>query len=152
MKIEAEVFNIENDFITLKTNYKHDLQINKVYNIDFKEYKSKRSIEQNKLMWEIINRIAKETNNDEWEIYCLGLEKANCKSEYLMILPEAYETIKKTFRAAKICEHREYNGKDMLVIKVFVGSSKCNVNEMNDLIDYFIRVASDLCVYIKDIL
>lgn len=151
MKLDVEVIDIKDDFITLRAHNTIGLEL-KTYTADFKEYKSKRSIEQNKLMWEIINRIAKETNNDEWEIYCLGLEKANCKSEYLMVLPAAYETIKKTFRAVKICEHREYNGKDMLIVKAFVGSSKFDVNEMNELIEFFIRTASEQDIYIKDLL
>ena len=102
-------------------------------------------------MWEIINRIAKETDNDEWDIYCYILEKANCKSEYLMILPEAYDAIKKTFRASKICEKREYNGKNMLIIKAFVGSSKFDSREMKELIEYCIKTAAEQNIFIKDL-
>lgn len=151
MKLDVEVIDIKDDFITLRAHNTIGLEL-KTYTADFKEYKSKRSIEQNKLMWEIIDRIAKETNNDEWDIYCQGLEKANCKSEFLMVLPRAYETVKKTFRACKICEHREYNGKDMLIIKAFVGSSKYNVNEMNELINFFIQLAAEQGIYLKDLL
>ena len=153
MKIEAEIFDKKDNFLTLKTNFNFDeLELNQLYSVELKKYKSKRSIEQNKLMWEIINRISKETQNDEWDIYCHILEKADCKSEFLMILPEAYEMIKKTFRASKICEHRQYNGKDMLIIKAFIGSSKFDTKEMTELINYCIQVAAEQNIYIKDLL
>lgn len=152
INIQAEIFDIKDNFITLKTNDLFQLDIGKTYNIVFKKYRSCRSIEQNKLMWEIISRIAKETNNDEMDIYAYGLEKANAKFEFLMILPEALESVKQTFRAVKICESREYNGKNILVIKVFIGSSKFDVSEMTELINYFIQLASELNVYIGDII
>lgn len=152
INIQAEIFDIKDGFITLKTsNIYQDLNVGKQYNISFKKYHSNRSIEQNRMMWGIIQKIAKETNNDEMEIYIDGLEKANCVSEFLMMLPEAYESIKKTVRAAKICETREYNGKQMYVVKVFVGSSKYDTKEMTDLINYFIQLAAELNIYIGDI-
>ena len=153
INIQAEVFEIDNDFITLKTsNILNKIDIGKIYNVSFKKYYSNRSIEQNKMMWTIINRIAKETNNDEFEIYTDGLEKANCASEFLMILPEALNSVKQNFRAVKVCESRQYNNKKMLVIKAFIGSSKYNVKEMNELINYFIQLANELDIYIGDII
>lgn len=152
INLQAEIFNLDDQFIVLKTQEGNDLELGKVYNITFKKYRSCRSIEQNKLMWEIISRIAKETNNDEMDVYAYGLEKANAKFEFLMILPEALESVKQTFRAVKICESREYNGKNMLVIKAFIGSSKFDVSEMTELINYFIQLASELNIYIGDII
>ena len=152
LNIQAEVFDIKDEFITLRTNDYHKPEIGKQYNISFKKYHSNRSLEQNRMMWSIIGRIAKETQNDEMEIYVDGLEKANCVSEFLMMLPEAYESIKKTVRAAKICESREYKGKQMYVVKVFIGSSKYDTKEMTDLINYFIQLASELNIYVGDII
>lgn len=152
INIQAEVFDIKDGFVTLKTNdLYNNLEVGKYYNISFKKYHSNRSLEQNRMMWGIIQRIAKETLNDEMDIYVEGLEKANCVSEFLMMLPEAYESIKKTVRAAKIYETREYNGKQMYVVKVFVGSSKYDVKEMTKLINYFIQLAAELNIYIGDI-
>ncbi len=152
INLQAEIFNLDDQFIVLKTQDSNNLEIGKMYNISFKKYHTNRSIEQNRMMWGIIQRIAKETQNDEMDIYVDGLEKANCVSEFLMMLPEAYESIKKTVRAAKICETREYNGNQMHVVKVFIGSSKYDTKEMTELINYFIQLASELNIYIGDII
>ena len=152
MRVQAEILDISEGIITLRTNNLVDkLEVDKMYNVDFKRYYSSRSLEQNRLMWKIIQRLAKETDNDEWDIYIQGLEKADCLSEYLMILPEALESIKQSFRAVKVCERRDYNGKQMLVVKVFVGSSKFDTQEMTELINYFIKLASEFGVYIGDL-
>lgn len=152
MRVQAEIFDISEGIITLRTNNLVDkLEVDKMYNVDFKRYYSSRSLEQNRLMWKIIQKLAKETDNDEWDIYIQGLEKADCLSEYLMILPEAFESIKQSFRAVKVCERRDYNGKQMLVVKVFVGSSKFDTQEMTELINYFIKLASEFGVYIGDL-
>lgn len=152
MRIEAEILDISGEVICLRTNSLiNTLEIGKRYNVDFKKYYSSRSLEQNRLMWKIIQRIAKETDNDEWEIYTQGLEHADCLSEYLMIIPEALESIKKSFRAVRICQERVYNGKNVLIVKVFVGSSKFDTEEMTRLIEYFIHLASEFGIFIGDL-
>lgn len=151
MKIQGDIFKIENEFITIRSDgFIKDLEVGQKYNIYFKKYKSNRSLEQNRMMWGIIQQISKETDNDIMDIYCTGLEAANAKSEFLMCIPEALESIKKSFRAVKICEKREYNGKDMLVLKCYIGSSKYNVTEMTELIEFFIRQAASLGIVIED--
>ena len=40
----------------------------------------------------------------------------------------------------------------MLVVKAFIGSSKFDVAEMTELINYFIQLASELNIYIGDII
>lgn len=152
MRIEAEILDISGEVICLRTNSLiNTLEVGKRYNVDFKKYYSSRSLEQNRLMWKIIQRIAKETDNDEWEIYTQGLKHADCLSEYLMIIPEALESIRKSFRAVRVCQERIYNGKNVLIVKVFVGSSKFDTEEMTKLIEYFIRLASEFGIFIGDL-
>lgn len=150
MKITGEIFSIKNEFITIKadTCFLQGIEKETKYSIDFKKYHKNRSVEQNKMMWGIIQQIANETDNDIMDIYCQGLEHANAKSEFMMCLPEAIEDVKKCFRAVKICETREYNGKQMAVVKCYIGSSKFDTKEMKELIDYFIRLAGEIGIII----
>ena len=60
-----------------------------------------------------------------------------------MVLPDAVEELKKCFRAVKVLEYRQYNGKDMAVVKVYSGSSKFNTKEMSVLIDKALQIASE---------
>lgn len=138
-------FNIE--------NFRHaemlkELDPQKTYSIEIKEAKSKRSLEQNKYMWALISEIDKELNgersNDEWSIYIQALERAGAKYEYIGCLPEAEEMLKENFRAVKYIKRIDLNGKDGVMYKCFIGSSKMDKEEMGILIDTILDMAIEL--------
>ena len=131
-------------------NFTPPLEMNKKYTLDIKPYKSSRSLDQNKLMWSIIQQIAKVTGNDEMSIYMAGLEYANVKYEFILALPESENALRHVFRAVKIASStRTINDKEMLVCKCYIGSSKFDTAEMTKLIDYFIKEAAELGIYIQ---
>lgn len=78
------------------------------------------------------------------------LEKSGAKYEYLMGLPNIVPELLKTFRAVKIVEYREYNGKNLAVLKCFYGSSKMNTKEMNNLLDTILDYASNIGLYLEE--
>ena len=94
-------------------------------------------------------KIAEETDNDLMDLYIDVLEKASAKYEFLLVLPEAIEKLKQNFRAVKTLEYRDYNGKQMAVVKVFYGSSKFNTKEMSILIDKALQIASELGIVVE---
>ena len=49
------------------------------YSLEIKVPKSKRSIDQNRLFWEIVGQISKATNIDDMDIYCQIIEMAGAK-------------------------------------------------------------------------
>lgn len=120
------------------------LDLTKLYQIDIKEYKHKRSIEQNKKLWVLIHEIARTTHNDELEVYCSILEKANIKTDYIITAINMEETLKKSFRAVKFIRMQEVNGKDCYVYKVYIGSSKMNSTEMSELLDITLNICGEL--------
>lgn len=100
------------------------LDLNKLYTVEIKESKSKRSLQQNKMLWELIHKIAKEQNQDDMEIYCTLLERADAKSDYVLARPETEEGLKKTFRGVKFIRQQVVNQTIFNVYKVYIGSSK----------------------------
>lgn len=82
------------------------------------------------------------------ELYAKMLEKSGAKHEYLMGLPETIPELLKVFRAVRIVEYRDYNGKQLALMKCFYGSSKMNTKEMNNLIDTILDYASKIELYI----
>ena len=46
---------------------------------EVKEKKTTRSLQQNKLLWELIHKIAKQQNQEDMEVYCALLERADTK-------------------------------------------------------------------------
>lgn len=122
------------------------LDMGKYYKCEIKEPKSKRSLEQNKLLWKMIHEIAKVTNHDDMEVYCSALEKADAKSDYIITAINIEDNLRKTFRGVRFVRMQEVNGKDCYVYKVYLGSSKMNTKEMTELLDVVIKIASELGV------
>ena len=114
------------------------------YIITFTKPSNKRSLAQNRYLWELLGQISvKENGNraDDVEIYCQLVEQAGVKCEYLLALPQAEERLRSVFRVVKAVDDREYNGQLMIVFKCFYGSSKMNTKEMSMLIDKAIERA-----------
>ena len=120
------------------------LDMDKIYVCEIKEHKSKRSLEQNKLLWKLIHRIAKETYQDDIDVYCAVLERADALSDYVITATDMCDALRKTFRGVRFMRMQEVNGKDCFVFKVYLGSSKMNTAEMTELIDITMQVCSEL--------
>ena len=120
------------------------LDMDKFYVCEIKEPKSKRSLEQNKLLWMLIHRIAKETYQDDMDVYCAILERADALSDYVITATDMGEALRKTFRGVKFVRMQEVNGKDCYIFKVYLGSSKMNTSEMNELIEITMQVCGEL--------
>lgn len=118
-----------------------DMEIGTKYTIT--KYVKKRSLDSNRMFWGILQKIAEETDKDLMDLYITLLEQSNAKYEFLLVLPETIEELKKVFRAVKVLEYRDYNGKQMAVIKAYIGSSKFNTKEMKKLIDKALQMASE---------
>lgn len=120
------------------------LDMEKIYVCEIKEYRSKRSLEQNKLLWKLIHRIAKETFQDDMNVYCAVLERADALSDYVITATDMGDALRKTFRGVKFIRMQEVNGKECYVWKVYLGSSKMNTSEMNELIEIAMQICSEL--------
>jgi hypothetical protein len=108
--------------------------------VEVRPYKSKRSVQQNRLMWEMLDLLSEKVNGKRdseavWQTYIIMLERFGAKYEYLMALPEAEKMLKEQFRASVKIEEREYNGKVMNIYKCYYGSSKFNTKEMTEFIN-----------------
>lgn len=146
--VVRQVFrNIRNQMLLIENLFSDiDIEPNKEYVLELKEVRSKRSLQQNKFMWALIHQIAdhKDMNMKEIEIYTLALEEANAKYIYLMGIKEAEDELRKNFRAVKVVRPTYENGKEYIVYKCFVGSSKLDTKEMNKLLDIIISWAEEL--------
>lgn len=138
--IKNQMFLIENLFSDL------DVDLEKEYSLELKEVKSKRTLQQNKYMWALIHSIAhhESMNQNEVEIYSLALEEANSKYIYLMGTPEAEDELRKNFRAVRVVRPTVENGKEFIVYKCFIGTSKMDTKEMKKVLDIIIDWAEEL--------
>lgn len=124
------------------------MDMDKYFEISVKEPSNKRSLQQNRLLWKVIHLIAKETQQDDNEVYCAMLEKADALSDYIITAVEMEDALRKSFRGIRFMRIQEVNGKDCYIYKVYLGSSKMNTKEMNELLDITLKVANDLGIYL----
>lgn len=138
--IKNQMLLIENIFTDL------ELEINKEYVMELREVRNQRTLQQNKYMWALIHSIAhhESMNQDEVEVYTLALEEADAKYIYLLGTPEAEDELKKNFRAVRVVRPTVENGKEFIVYKCFVGSSKMDTKEMKKVLDIIIAWADEL--------
>ena len=97
--------------------------------------KDKKTLQQNKYMWELIHQIARKQNQDEMEIYCQALQEANAKYTWLEGLPEIKEKLLQVYRAVQITRYEERFGKQFAIFKCYEGTSKYDKQEMMELLE-----------------
>ena len=131
----------------------------KIYELDIKEYKGKRTLKQNAYMWELITEIDKALNggrpNDSVEVYAQCLEKAKAKFEFMLVPEEALSMLRTKFRAVRVIAGKRVEGIPYVNVQVFWGSSQMNTKEMSDLIDAILDYANEVGIvtdYWKEVL
>ena len=127
-----------------------EMDLDKYYDVSIKEPTNKRSLQQNKMLWSLIHSIAKATNQEDNDVYCALLEKADALSDYIITAVEMEDALRKSFRGIKFMRMQEVNGKDCYIYKVYLGSSKMNTKEMTELLETAIQIASELGIEIGD--
>ena len=126
------------------------LDRDKLYVCEIKEPKSQRSLQQNKLLWRLIHKIAKETGHDDMEIYCTALERADALSDYVITATDMLDGLRQQFRGVRFVRKQEVNGKECNIYKVYLGSSKMNMKEMGELLDIVYQICSELMIPVED--
>lgn len=131
-------------------------QSEKKLEIEVKPYRSKRSLEQNRLLWVLLGKMAmamsgRKNKVSSEECYCIMLEEANVSCDYLLALPEAEPMLKKSFRVVRKVGERIVNGKTLNVYQYFIGSSKYDTEEMTRLIESVLDKLAELGVYDSEI-
>ena len=120
------------------------LDMDKLFVVEVKEPKSKRSVQQNKMLWKLVHCIAKEQGQDDMEVYCACLERADALSDYIITAYDMEDELRKCFRGVRFMRKQEVNGKECNVYKVYLGSSKMDTKEMTELIDICLQICGEL--------
>ena len=147
VKVKQVFRNIKNQMLLVENIYTDlDPELDKEYCMEIKEVRSHRTLQQNKYMWALIHEIAhhESMNQSEVEVYTLALEEANAKYIYLLGTPEVEDELKKNFRAVRVVRPTIENGKEFIVYKCFIGTSKMDTKEMTKVVDIIIAWAEEL--------
>ena len=118
-------------------NYQADVKLeDKEYKLELTPIKTKRSLQQNKYMWQVISDIAKHEGMDSDEVYAQIVKQANIKTDIFQVLPEAIERLSRVFKLVVERDKRTSpKGIEMVVVECYYGSSQFDSKEMSDFID-----------------
>lgn len=136
--------------------YEETKNSEKKLEVEVKPYRSKRSLEQNKLLWVLLGKLAmamsgKKNKVSSEEAYAIMLEEANVSYDYLLALPEAEPMLKKSFRVVRKVGERKVKDKTLNVYQYFIGSSKFDTQEMTELIEATLDKLAELGIYDSEI-
>lgn len=158
MILNASITYVDDDTLVMKLNHKikkEELKLDVPYMIKLENEKEKRTLAQNRYIWEIISQIDKKINgyaSDEMSIYKQIIQQAKIKSEYIIALPDIKKRLEKVFRFVEEIEDRlSEKGVAMVVFRCYYGTSKFDKKEMKDFIEALIDRAYeegiDVCGY-----
>lgn len=122
-------------------NYIWQLDKDKDYEIEIKEYKQKRSLNANSYCWVLINKIANVMRKSKEEVYLQMLVDYG-QSELVSILSSI--DVKGYFKYYKEAGKSVLNNKEFTHYRVYKGSSEYDTKEMSILIDGIVQEAKQL--------
>lgn len=148
-KITKEFNGDYNLILTIPKEEKHNLEVLnqllhddklKVCAIDYK--RNKRSLNANKLAWKLIEELAIAIGCSNDEVYLDMLESYGITS-IIACNEEALEDTKKILKYCKEFGRRKQNGKPLVYLKSFLGSSEFNTAQMSRFLDGIIKTCKD---------
>ena len=131
-----------------QANYLSELVEEEEYKIEVTKIKSKRSLQQNRLMWSMIGKIAKHEGVEQNEIYCQLIEMAHIDTIFLEGLPNAQEKMKKKKNVFRVMVERDQRksskGVDIICYECYFGTSTFDQAEMSEFIDRMLDYAEKI--------
>lgn len=124
------------------------------YDIDINLPGTKRSLDQNAMLWGVISELSKKLYGDLSEketIYTQLLEMSGAKYEFIKVQKRVVE--EKALEALGIRYYKiikENNDDNTYILQVFYGSSTFNTKEMTQLIETTLKYASNCGVDVDE--
>jgi len=130
--------------------------------VESKKYKSQRSLEQNKMLWALCEKIAIATSGFSYkseveECYVNLLEEANIEGRFRVALPEDKKQLEEEYRVVKSVGKRmvlnpKTNKKtECEMFLCYKGSSTFDTKQMTELIELALNRCAELGIYDSEI-
>lgn len=121
------------------------------YKIEITEVKSKRSLQQNKYLWVLINKIAQAQQMDDMDIYTQLIEMANIEAVFFESVPQGKRYLQESFKVVKEIEDRvSAKGVKTVLYKCYFGTSHFTVEEMSAFIDRTLDYATQCGIDVSE--
>ena len=115
----------------------------KLYDLEVKEHRKKRSLDSNAYAWTLINKLAEVMRLSPEEVYRQAIQDISGNNEVIPVREDAVEQFKQAWSAHGIGWICRDMGRSKLPgywnIMVYYGSSVYNTKQMSDLIDALVQ-------------
>lgn len=122
------------------------------YRIKLTPIRSKRSLEQNALLWALIDEMSEargdDTSDGKWEVYLELLEEAQASYYYIQADVKAADRVRRDFRTVReVNRFVNEKGNTIVAYQCFDGSSKLDKVQMSKLLEVAINKAAEYDIY-----
>ena len=98
------------------------------------QFRKKRSLDANGLLWHMIGKIAAALCADKWDVY-LRMLKRYGKYTYICVKPNVVEAVKAQWRESEVIGEVNINGQAAVQMLCYFGSSTYDTKEFSVLLD-----------------
>lgn len=146
MEFTGKFLNIKKDWQTDQFQITFSMDdpgaVNEIYKIqDCKklkikavQYRKKRSLDANGLLWHCLGMMAAALRADKWDVY-LQMLKRYGHYTYILAKPNAVEGVKEQWRESEVIGEINVNGQKSVQMLCYFGSSTYNTKEFSVLLD-----------------
>ena len=122
---------------------------NGLYDVEIKKHREIRSLNANALFWKCCGSIADIIGASKEEVYLQMLERYGVQ-KFIVVKPEAAESVKPLFRAVYNLGFVYVGKKRGVQLRCIVGSSHYDTEQMARLLDGTIEECKDLGAFVPD--
>ena len=123
----------------------------KLYDIEFKKHRERRSNNANSYLWVLCEKIAEAVEITKEDVYRDAIKNVGIWRDYVLPQSEA-DTLKviwNNFGTGWVAEQVDFSVNDNVVLRCYYGSSVYNTKQMSRLIDYVVNEAKNLDIETK---
>lgn len=150
-KIQAVNKDWRSDFYTITLSINENSALPEVdaikdkerLSVEVKEYRPKRSLDANALLWACLSEIAVALRADKWDIYLMMLKRYG-KYTYICVKPSVVDAVKAQWRECEEIGTVNINGQEAVQLLCYFGSSTYNTKEFSVLLDGVIYEMKEL--------
>jgi hypothetical protein len=111
--------------------------------VEVKQYRQKRSLDANALLWKMCTEIATVIRGSKDEVYLQMLERYG-QFTHIIVKPHVIEKVKQEWRTVRELGEVTVNGQTGVQLQCYFGSSTYNTKEFSVLLDGVISEAKEL--------
>jgi len=135
--------NIDNQNMRELEKAQELLSLGKKVEITIKEYKKKRSLDANGMLWVILQAIAEKLGTTKDLVYLEMLDRYGVFT-HIVVKPEVVEKVKKEWKITRELGEVVVNGKMGIQLQCYFGSSTYDSKEFSKLLEGVIYEAKEL--------